>query len=117
MFELEKRYKANLKHARQAGFPESFEGFQAWVDLLATTDVHLRGNFQTLLDALHHSQRLNAMNGEIVQEQLLGLQQRICILTAASLADPHQPTDTYGPKGSMGSGNSSTSRAARAIIR
>jgi flagellar biosynthesis protein FlgN len=71
-----------------------------------------------LRTTLSHAQRLNKTNGEIVSEQLAGLQERISILTAAAVAD-QAPTasDTYGPKGGMSQSALTGGAMPRAVIR
>lgn len=115
MFDLEKRFKANLDLAVSAGYPKDVAGFEKWVDDLSKFQPTLVKTFETLRSTLEHAKRLNNINGKLVAEQLAGLKDRIAILTAASIESKAQkPSDTYGPKGGL----ASTSGAKpRAVIR
>jgi len=118
MLELEKRYLGNVQLAKAEGFEPSMEGIALWVDVLAAHEPRLLGTYSTLRTTLSHAQRLNKTNGEIVSEQLAGLQERISILTAAAVAD-QAPTasDTYGPKGGMSQSALTGGAMPRAVIR
>lgn len=117
MVELEKRYKQNAKLAAAEGFDENLDGIALWVDVLAHHEPRLGSTYSTLRSTLIHAQRLNANNGELVNEQLAGLNERISILTAAAVAEqrPHS-SDTYGPKGGLSSPGAGGSMP-RAVIR
>lgn len=118
MLELEKRYLANVQHVKAEGFQPNMEGLALWVDVLAAEEPRLLGTYSTLRTTLTHAQRLNKTNGELVAEQLAGLQERISILTAAAVAD-QVPTasDTYGPKGGMKQSALVGGAMPRAVIR
>lgn len=118
MLELEKRYLGNVQLAKAEGFEPTMEGIALWVDVLAAHEPRLLGTYSTLRTTLSHAQRLNKTNGEIVTEQLAGLQERISILTAAAVAD-QAPTasDTYGPKGGMSQSALVGGAMPRAVIR
>ena len=119
MLELEKRYMNNIQLAKAEGFQPNMDGIALWVDVLAAHEPRLLGTYSTLRTTLGHAQRLNNTNGELVTEQLAGLQERISILTAAAVADQKPAaSDTYGPKGGMMSQSSVTGGAMpRAVIR
>jgi flagella synthesis protein FlgN len=115
MFELEKRFQSNSRLAVQAGYTEDLVGLNAWISSLADGIPELTGTFQTLKSSLEQAQRLNIMNGELVNEQLAGIQERISILTAASVqTGTGGAHDTYGPKGGMSTG---AGLKPRAVIR
>jgi flagellar biosynthesis protein FlgN len=115
MFELEKRFQSNSKLAVQAGFSKDLVGLNAWISSLADGIPELKGTFQTLKSSLEQAQRLNIINGELVNEQLAGIQERISILTAAFVQSGSGGVqDTYGPKGGM---NSGAGLKPRAVIR
>lgn len=118
MLELEKRYLGNAQLAKAEGFEPNMEGIALWVDVLAAHEPRLLGTYSTLRTTLSHAQRLNKTNGDIVTEQLAGLQERISILTAAAVAD-QVPTasDTYGPKGGMSQSALTGGAMPRAVIR
>lgn len=115
MFDLEKRFKANVALAVGAGYSENLAGFEDWIDELGQHAPTLSKTFETLRTTLDQAKRLNNMNGELVAEQLAGLKDRIAILTAASIENgTKKPSDTYGPKGGL-AGNSGAK--PRAVIR
>ncbi|MDH4394419.1 MAG: flagellar protein FlgN [Limnobacter sp.] len=115
MFELEKRFQSNSKLAVQAGYAEDLVGLNAWISSLADGIPELTSTFQTLKSSLEQAQRLNIINGELVTEQLAGIQERISILTAASVqTGTGGAHDTYGPKGGMSPGSG---LKPRAVIR
>lgn len=118
MLELEKRYLANIQRAKAAGFQPDMDGLALWTDVMAAHEPRLLGTYSTLRSTLVHAQRLNKTNGELVNEQLAGLQERISILTAAAVAD-QIPTasDTYGPKGGLSQSNLTGGVMPRAVIR
>lgn len=118
MLDLEKRYQTHIRAAQRQGFEPSFDGLTLWADRLAKHDSRLTGTLSTLKTTLAQARRLNDTNGEIVAEQLAGIQQRINILTAAAVA-PQQTTaaDTYGPKGAINSASQSVGATPRAVIR
>lgn len=118
MLELEKRYLSNIKLVKAEGFKPNLDGMALWVDALAVHEPKLLGTYSTLRTTLAHAQRLNRTNGELVNEQLAGLQERISILTAAAVAE-QKPTasDTYGPKGAMSQQNATGVTMPRAVIR
>jgi flagellar biosynthesis protein FlgN len=118
MVDLEKRFKTNVRNAQGAGFEPSMEGLALWVDQLAIEEPRLLGTYSTLRMTLQQAHRLNTTNGDLVTEQLMGLQQRIAILTAAALAD-QQPNsvNTYGPKGALSTNNNAAGNMPRAVIR
>lgn len=118
MLELEKRYTNNIEMARSEGFPDNMDGIALWVDVLAAHEPRLLGTYSTLRTTLSHAQRLNNTNGELVAEQLAGLQERISILTAAAVADQKPAaSDTYGPKGGMSQSTVTGGAMPRAVIR
>lgn len=115
MFELEKRFQSNSKLAVLAGYSADLTGLNAWIGSLAEGVPELTGTFQTLKSSLEQAQRLNMINGELVNEQLAGIQERISILTAASVQNATGGAqDTYGPKGGMTPG---AGFKPRAVIR
>ncbi|HEX4917750.1 MAG TPA: flagellar protein FlgN [Limnobacter sp.] len=116
MLDLEKRYQASAEKAHQAGYASNLDGMAHWVDELSAFEPRLSGTYSTLRSTLSQAQRLNNTNGELVTEQLAGLQERIAILTAAAVAS-QSPTasDTYGPKGGLSSGGGNA--MPRAVIR
>jgi len=115
MFELEKRFQSNSKLAVQAGYSNDLAGLNAWISGMADGIPELAGTFQTLKSSLEQAQRLNIVNGELVNEQLAGIQERISILTAASVQSGTSGAhDTYGPKGGMSPG---AGLKPRAVIR
>ena len=118
MLDLEKRYLANIELSKAAGFAPDLDGIALWVDVLAADEPRLLGTYSTLRSTLTHAQRLNTTNGELVTEQLAGLQERISILTAAAVAE-QKPTasDTYGPKGGMAQSALTGGAMPRAVIR
>ena len=118
MLELEKRYLNNVQLAKAEGFQPNMDGIALWVDVLAAHEPRLLGTYSTLRTTLTHAQRLNNTNGELVTEQLAGLQERILILTAAAVAE-QKPTasDTYGPKGGMSQSALTGGAMPRAVIR
>ena len=118
MLELEKRYLANIKLAKAEGFEPNLDGIALWVDVLAASEPRLTGTYSTLRTTLTQAQRLNKLNGELVNEQLAGLQERIAILTAAAVAD-QKPTasDTYSSKGGMKQSALTGGATPRAVIR
>jgi flagella synthesis protein FlgN len=117
MFDLERRYQNNISLAKANGFTESFEGLEAWVTSLSKQEPKLQGTLGTLKATLHQAQRINQTNGELVAEQMAGLQQRISILTAAAVAEQTgRSSDTYSAKGSMQQ-KGSTAGNTRAIIK
>jgi flagella synthesis protein FlgN len=121
MLDLEHRFQNNTANALQAGFAPTMDGLAQWVDSLLKGEPRLQSTYATLRTTLQHAHRLNNVNGELVIEQLAGLQERISILTAAALADKNMAglnTNTYGPKGSLNGANASTgSTPPRAVIR
>ena len=118
MLELEKRYMNNIQLAKAEGFPANMDGIALWVDVLAAHEPRLLGTYSTLRTTLSHAQRLNNTNGELVAEQLAGLQERISILTAAAVADQKPAaSDTYGPKGGMSQSTVAAGSMPRAVIR
>jgi flagellar biosynthesis protein FlgN len=118
MLELEKRYLNNAQLAKAEGFQPNMDGIALWVDILSVHEPRLLGTYSTLRTTLTHAQRLNKTNGELVTEQLAGLQERIAILTAAAVAE-QKPTasDTYGPKGGMSQSALTGGAMPRAVIR
>ncbi|HEX4843686.1 MAG TPA: flagellar protein FlgN [Limnobacter sp.] len=116
MLDLEKRYLASAEKAQEAGYAPNLDGMAHWVDELCAFEPKLNGTYATLRNTLMQAQRLNTTNGELVSEQLAGLQERIAILTAAAVAS-QAPTasDTYGPKGGLSAGNAAA--MPRAVIR
>lgn len=118
MLELERRYLNNVQLAKAEGFQPNMDGIALWVDVLAEHEPRLLGTYSTLRTTLSHAQRLNKTNGELVTEQLAGLQERISILTAAAVAE-QKPTasDTYGPKGGMSQSALTSGTMPRAVIR
>jgi len=118
MFELEKRFHANLQYAVAAGFESSLTGLNAWIEQQAEKHLPLQGTFSTLKTTLTQAQRLNISNGELVEEQLAGIQARISILTAASVQTQQTTGGTvYGPKGGLANPGGSTQVKPRAVIR
>ena len=118
MLELEKRYMNNIQLAKAEGFQPNMDGIALWVDVLAAHEPRLLGTYSTLRTTLGHAQRLNNTNGELVTEQLAGLQERISILTAAAVADQKPAaSDTYGPKGGMSQSSVTGGAMPRAVIR
>ena len=118
MLELEKRYLANIQLAKAEGFQPNLDGIALWVDVLAAHEPRLLGTYSTLRTTLTHAQRLNNTNGDLVSEQLAGLQERISILTAAAVADQKPAaSDTYGPKGGMSQSSVTGGAMPRAVIR
>lgn len=121
MLELEQRFQTNTTNAQQAGFAPTMDGLALWVDTLLDGEPRLQSTYATLRSTLQHAHRLNTLNGELVIEQLAGLQERISILTAAALAEKNgtgQATNTYSPKGSLsGAGTNAGSTPPRAVIR
>jgi flagellar biosynthesis protein FlgN len=118
MLELEKRYLNNVRLAKAAGFQPNMDGLALWTDVLAAYEPRLLGTYSTLRSTLSHAQRLNKTNGELVTEQLAGLQERISILTAAAVADQKPAaSDTYGPKGGMSQSSLIGGVTPRAVIR
>lgn len=118
MLELEKRYLNNIQLAKAEGFQPNMDGIALWVDVLAAHEPRLVGTYSTLRTTLGHAQRLNNTNGELVTEQLAGLQERISILTAAAVADQKPAaSDTYGPKGGMSQSSVTGGAMPRAVIR
>jgi len=116
MIELETRYLACTKKAEQAGHAGNLDGLAHWVDELSVFEPRLRGTYSTLRNTLQQAQRLNSTNGELVTEQLAGLQDRIAILTAAAVASQAPAaSDTYGPKGGLSAAGTAT--MPRAVIR
>jgi len=102
MFELEKRFLANAQRAVADGYADNLEGLNDWIAHKALGQEQLLGTFTTLKSTLAHAQKLNEANGELVEEQLAGIQQRISILTAASVQKNTGDTaGTYGPKGGL----------------
>ncbi|WP_370262936.1 flagellar export chaperone FlgN [Limnobacter sp.] len=117
MLELEKRYLASAAKAREAGYEANMDGLAHWVDELAGFEPRLSSTYATLRNTLQQAQRLNNTNGELVAEQLAGLQDRIAILTAAAVANQAPaPSDTYGPKGGLNAGGGA-GLMPRAVIR
>jgi flagellar biosynthesis/type III secretory pathway chaperone len=118
MLELEKRYLANIQLAKAEGFAPNLDGIALWVDQLAIYEPKLLVTYSNLRSSLTQAQRLNKINGELVSEQLAGLQERIAILTAAAVAG-QQPTasDTYSSKGDINQLSSSSCGIPRAVIR
>ncbi|HEX4855428.1 MAG TPA: flagellar protein FlgN [Limnobacter sp.] len=118
MLELEKRYLDNIQQAKAAGFQPTMDGLALWTDVLAMHEPRLLGTYSTLRSTLSHARRLNKTNGELVAEQLAGLQERISILTAAAVADQKPAaSDTYGPKGGMSQSALTGGITPRAVIR
>jgi len=116
MFELEKRFLANAQRAVADGFTDNLEGLNDWIAQKATGHEQLMGTFATLKSTLAHAQKLNVANGELVDEQLAGIQQRISILTAASVQKNAGDTaGTYSAKGSLFAQNGGVK--PRAVIR
>ena len=118
MLELEKRYLVNIKLAKAESFEPNLDGIARWVDTLAASEPKLTSTYSTLRTTLTQAQRLNKLNGELMNEQLASLQERISILTAAALAD-QKPTasDTYGPNGGMNQSALTGGATPRAVIR
>jgi len=118
MLDLEKRFKANAHLAHQHGFEPSLDGLALWIDQLVVFEPKLQGTYSTLRTTLQQAQRLNTNNGELVTEQLAGLQERIAILTAAAVAEQVPGTaTTYGPKGSLSNTGPAANPMPRAVIR
>lgn len=118
MLELEKRYTQNVHLAQSLGFQPDLNGLAAWVDDLAATEPRLQGTYSTFRSTLQQAQRLNVANGELVSEQLAGLQERISILTAAAVAEQKPAaSDTYGPRGALSNAGSGVGSTPRAVIR
>lgn len=118
MLELEKRFLHNLELVKAEGFKPNMDGLALWVDVIATHEPRLLGTYSTLRTTLTHAQRLNKTNGELVNEQLAGLQERIAILTAAAVAEQKPAaSDTYGPKGGMSQSGLTGGVTPRAVIR
>lgn len=112
MFDLEKRFKANVALAVEAGYSSDLLGFESWIDSLNRYEPTLGRTFETLRSTLEQAKRVNNVNGDLVAEQLAGLKDRIAILTAASIEkEGKKPSDTYGPKGSLASNSGSKPRA------
>jgi len=102
MFELEKRFLANAQRAVAEGFADNLDGLNEWIAQQSAGHEALSGTFATLKSTLAHAQKLNVSNGELVEEQLAGIQQRISILTAASVQKhTGDSAGTYGPKGGL----------------
>lgn len=117
MLELEKRYLNNIQIAQSLGYEPTLDGMAYWVDDLAGDERRLQGTYATLRETLQQAHRLNTTNGELVAEQLAGLQDRIAILTAAAVADQQTGSaNTYGPTGSLNS-LSGSGITPRAVIR
>jgi len=118
MLDLEKRFKTNAALAHEHGFEPSLDGLALWIDQLAKLEPKLQGTYSTLRTTLQQAQRLNSNNGELVTEQLAGLQERIAILTAAAVAEQVPGTaTTYGPKGGLNTTGPSANPTPRAVIR
>lgn len=118
MLELEKRYQNNVQLARANGFEANFDGLSDWVERLAPQEKNLQVTFYTLKSTLLQAQRINETNGEIVAEQMAGLQERISILTAAALQEQSGgASDTYSAKGAMQQRAGKAGATPRAVIR
>ena len=118
MLDLEKRYLNHLQQARLHGFSANMNGIADWVDSLGGKYPKLQGTYSTLRSTLEHAQRLNKTNGDLVAEQLAGLNERISILTAAAIGDQVQSaSDTYSAKGALHSAAVLGLATPRAVIR
>ena len=112
MFDLEKRFRHYLECAVQQGFEESPIGLEQWVELLNTIEPTLNRTFGTLKTTLEQAKRLNTTNGELVAQQLVGIRQRIDILTAAAVEKTSdKEAETYSAKGGISNKSGPTSRA------
>jgi len=118
MLDLEKRYLNNLQMARAEGYTPDFDGLARWVDNLAHREKRLNSTFETLKTTLQQAKDLNETNGNIVAEQMAGLQERISILTAAAIGNTatSPAANTYGPQGALNKSGGAGS-TPRAVIR
>lgn len=115
MFELEQHMAACVEAAKRDGFAASTDGLIQWVDSLASHAKELPRTYATLRDTLGQAKRLNDLNGEIVNEQLASIKDRLSILTAASTQQAAQAGNTYGPSSGFAGKGSVTK--PRAVIR
>lgn len=116
MFELEQHMTACAKAAELDGFEATSEGLLKWVDSLAVQTPELLSAYGTLRDTLSQAKRLNDLNAQIVNEQLMSIKDRLSILTAASTKQAEQAGNTYGPSSGFGGSKGGVSKP-RVVIR